>query len=196
MPEVITCTSCQRKLQVPDNLMGQDVQCPTCGGTFMARPDGPMPSRSEPAPPPPPTRALVRREERFDDDYNDDYDYERRSRRIRRRRHDYEPHRGAVVLTLGLVGLIGMFFFFPICFVGVAAWIMGNVDMAAIRSGRMDPDGESTTNAGRICGMVSAIIGITVILLFVLLFCLYFMCIAGMFGLAASAPPPRRPVGK
>ena len=36
MQEIINCPSCQRRLQVPETLMGQDVQCPTCGATFVA----------------------------------------------------------------------------------------------------------------------------------------------------------------
>jgi hypothetical protein len=37
---------------------------------------------------------------------------------------------------------------------------MGNNDLAEIRAGRMDPEGESSTNAGRICGMIATILGI------------------------------------
>ncbi len=37
MAEVVSCPSCQRKLQVPDNLVGQDVQCPSCSATFLAQ---------------------------------------------------------------------------------------------------------------------------------------------------------------
>ena len=33
MPEIITCPSCQRKLQAPESILGQDVQCPSCGAT-------------------------------------------------------------------------------------------------------------------------------------------------------------------
>jgi hypothetical protein len=33
--------------------------------------------------------------------------------------------------------------------IGIPAWIMGNTDMRKIREGTMDPEGESTTQAGR-----------------------------------------------
>ena len=36
MPLVVDCPSCQRKLRVPDELLGQRVQCPTCSTTFEA----------------------------------------------------------------------------------------------------------------------------------------------------------------
>ena len=41
---------------------------------------------------------------------------------------------------------------------GIPAWIMGNADLKEIRAGRMDPEGESQTNIGRVLGMVTCII--------------------------------------
>ncbi|MCC6419408.1 MAG: hypothetical protein IT429_14325 [Gemmataceae bacterium] len=31
MPEIISCPNCQRRLQAPEEVLGRDVQCPTCG---------------------------------------------------------------------------------------------------------------------------------------------------------------------
>ena len=60
-----------------------------------------------------------------------------------------DPHRGTLVLVLGILGLI-------VCPpVAIAAWIMGNRDLAAMDQGRMDASGRGTTNAGRIIGMVA-----------------------------------------
>jgi hypothetical protein len=36
---------------------------------------------------------------------------------------------------------------------------MGNQDLMAIRNGRMDPEGEGSTSAGRVCGIFAAVIG-------------------------------------
>jgi len=36
MPDVIPCPFCPRKLQVPAEVLGQQVQCPSCGQTFVA----------------------------------------------------------------------------------------------------------------------------------------------------------------
>lgn len=36
MPEIIRCTACNRQLQVPEDLLGQAVRCPTCQGVFTA----------------------------------------------------------------------------------------------------------------------------------------------------------------
>jgi len=162
MQEIIHCPSCQRKLQVPESLVGQDVQCPTCSATFTASMGGPAPV-APPAPPPAAAeekpyydvdREAPRRREpdrRSRDDY--DVDYDDRPRRPRRR--DLLPHRGSTVLTLGILSLV-------LCgpVLGPIAWIMGNQDMIEIRAGRMDPEGESPTNAGRICGMIATILGI------------------------------------
>ena len=53
-----------------------------------------------------------------------------------------QPHRGTLILVLGIVGLV-------CCFpVGIAAWIMGNGDLKAMAEGRMDPTGEGMTKAG------------------------------------------------
>ena len=43
---------------------------------------------------------------------------------------------------------------------GPIAWIMGQMDMNEIRSGRMNPEGEGLTNAGRICGIIATILSI------------------------------------
>ncbi|MHC4159934.1 MAG: hypothetical protein ACYSSO_12740 [Planctomycetota bacterium] len=76
------------------------------------------------------------------------------------------PHRGVVVLVLGILGLV-------VCFIcGIIAWVMGNNDLKQMAAGTMDPSGEGLTKAGKICGMIScilAIIGIVIWLLVVVL---------------------------
>jgi hypothetical protein len=41
---------------------------------------------------------------------------------------------------------------------------MGNTDLAEIRAGRMDPEGESTTNIGRILGIIGTVWVIIVVI--------------------------------
>src|SRR5438552_1150288 len=73
------------------------------------------------------------------------------------------PHRGAAVLTLGILGLC-------VCLVcGIIAWVMGNTDLRAMREGRMDRSGEGMTNAGRICGMVSVALHVVGIVIWVVI---------------------------
>jgi len=64
------------------------------------------------------------------------------------------PHRGVLILVLGILGIVCCF----IC--GIIAWVMGNNDMREIDAGRMDPTGRGLTQAGKICGMVSVILQI------------------------------------
>ncbi|MCI0465245.1 MAG: zinc-ribbon domain-containing protein [Gemmataceae bacterium] len=199
MAEIISCPSCQRKLQVPENLLGQDVQCPTCGAAFAARADqGPAPSQ---APAPPPTVAPTpapepqrwapsyppagpdrgdyppgpgpRRPPGRDYGYEDDYDdYDPYNRRPRSRR-GMAPHRGSTILTLGILSLVVLG---PI--LGPIAWVMGHQDMNEIRAGRMDPEGEGPTNAGKICGMIATILSAVG-----LAFCfLWMLVVAGTAG--------------
>jgi predicted Zn finger-like uncharacterized protein len=141
MPITINCPSCSRTLRVPDDLLGKNVKCPTCGTTFTASAEGSPPEDEEPAP------AAVRRSPPPPED-----DEERDERRPRRpRRSSLEPHRGPLVLVLGILGLV---VFQPL---GVVAWVLGNNDLKEMRAGRMDPEGESLTNAGRICGIIATI---------------------------------------
>lgn len=74
-----------------------------------------------------------------------------------------KPHRGGVVLALGILGLV-------VCFIcGIIAWVMGNNDLKEMAAGTMDMSGQGLTQAGRICGMVSVIIPIVVISLWLLI---------------------------
>lgn len=72
-----------------------------------------------------------------------------------------QPHRGTLVLVLGILSLI-------VCQpLGIAAWVMGNGDLAAMNAGTMDPTGRSTTEAGRILGIIATVLmalGVVVIL--------------------------------
>lgn len=59
-----------------------------------------------------------------------------------------KPHRGVLILVLGILGLIAC------CFCAPVAWYMGSQDMAEIDAGRMDPEGRQMTQIGMILGMV------------------------------------------
>ena len=64
-----------------------------------------------------------------------------------------KPHRGTLILVFGILGLVTG------CVpLGIVAWVMGNGDLKQIDAGAMDPTGRSTTNAGRICGMIATIL--------------------------------------
>lgn len=86
-----------------------------------------------------------------------------------------KPHRGTLILVLGILSLI---FCAPL---GVVAWIMGNADLKAMAAGTMDPAGKDTTNIGRILGIIGSVLLILGIIAFVALFVL------GLAGAAAGA---------
>ncbi len=90
-----------------------------------------------------------------------------------------QPHRGVMILVLGILGLILCFIF------GIVAWVMGNGDLKQMDAGAMDPSGRGLTQAGKICGMISVIlniIGIVVLVVFII-----FILAAGGAAAAAGA---------
>ena len=155
MQNTIPCPSCQRELRVPDQLIGKLVKCPACSTTFTA-------SLSEPSPPvDAETEQQTYRpqqepplEDVPEEPGQGEEDYEPRPLRSRRRRRFYVEHRGALILTLGILSLV----LCPLQVLGPVAWTMGNNDLAAMRSGRMDPSGEGITQAGRICGIIGTVL--------------------------------------
>jgi hypothetical protein len=160
MPEVVNCPKCERKLRIPEELLGKKVKCPTCSETFTATAAAggaaPPPPEDEPPPRPRPPRDedfqaedRPSRRPRRDEDIDRDRDDEPRPRR--RSAGSYAPHRGTLILVFGILGLVVCAIFAPV------AWIMGNTDMKEIRAGRMDPEGESMTNIGRILGIIGTI---------------------------------------
>lgn len=85
----------------------------------------------------------------------------------------HQPHRGVLILVLGILGLI-------VCApLGIASWVMGAGDLKKIKAGVMDPDGRGLTLAGMICGIVASVLlvlGLAYVLLVVVV----------MGGLAAA----------
>ena len=63
-----------------------------------------------------------------------------------------KPHRGTLILVLGILGLV-------VCGpLGIAAWVMGSGDLKEIDAGAMDPAGRGSTEAGKICGIIATIL--------------------------------------
>lgn len=97
-----------------------------------------------------------------------------------------QPHRGAVVLTLGILGLL-------LCAIlGIIAWVMGNHDLRMMAAGQMDPSGRGLTQAGKICGMIATIlmiVGFVLGLLYLIFVILIFgVLAAGAAGGGTGAP--------
>lgn len=86
------------------------------------------------------------------------------------------PHRGTVILLLGILSLVGLGIF-----TGIPAWVMGRSDLKRMDAGEMDPEGRQMTFAGMILGIVSVV-------LFVLLMSLLGSIFATVVLPGASGP--------
>jgi hypothetical protein len=139
MSQIIArCPQCNRAVKVPEDLFGQAIQCPSCNNTFLApaleSSAARAPTYSDSPGPWADTPAL--------------YTEDSRDRRVAYGK----PDRSVLILTLGILGLV-------ICGpLGIAAWVMGNTDLAAIRRGEVDRTGEGMTRAGQILGIVSTVL--------------------------------------
>ena len=90
-----------------------------------------------------------------------------------------QPHRGTLILVLGILGIM-------ICLVcGIIAWIMGNADLKEMDAGRMDPSGRGMTQAGKILGMVSCILAAVGLVLGILWIIFVFVIVGA--GVAAGS---------
>jgi hypothetical protein len=98
----------------------------------------------------------------------------------RMRRGDFKPHNGQMIMILGIIS----FFIMP-HILGPVSWIMGYLDLKKIRRGEMDPEGESQTRTGMICGMISTILHAVILVIAVVVIALIFG-VACMGAAAAS----------
>jgi hypothetical protein len=71
-----------------------------------------------------------------------------------------KPHRGTLILVLGILS-------FVLCgiFTAIPAWIMGANDLKEMDAGLMDPSGRSMTNAGRILGIIAVVLFVVIIVI-------------------------------
>jgi hypothetical protein len=63
------------------------------------------------------------------------------------------PHRGGMILVLGILGWV---FTCPVF--SLMAWAMGSSDLREMRNGRMDSSGMGLTQAGHILGMIYTVL--------------------------------------
>jgi len=90
------------------------------------------------------------------------------------------PHRGTLILVLGILGLV-------VCVIcGIIAWVMGSADLKEMDAGRMDPSGRGMTLAGKICGMISVFLVLAIMAIYILMFVI--LGAAAAAGAAGSGP--------
>jgi hypothetical protein len=66
------------------------------------------------------------------------------------------PHRGGLILALGILSFLTTFLM--VCPVlSFLAWTMGTRDLREMREGRMDPSGMGMTQAGMVLGMILSV---------------------------------------
>lgn len=83
------------------------------------------------------------------------------------------PHRGTLILVLGILGIL-------CCFVcGIVAWVLGNQDMKDMAAGTMDPTGLGMTKAGKILGIISVVLTVIYAMFYALM-------IVGMIAMPAA----------
>ena len=101
------------------------------------------------------------------------------------------PHRGTAILVLGIiglaVGLLGSFccgiFGIVGCICGIIAWVMANNDLKEMAAGTMDPTGRGLAQAGKICGIISVILAIVLLIISLL-----FIGFVGLFHFVEQQP--------
>jgi hypothetical protein len=74
------------------------------------------------------------------------------------------PHRGAMILVFGILGIV-----FCVCFAPFA-WVMGRNDLDAMNAGVMDKSGYGLTQAGWICGIIGTMLFFFQIVMMVIIF--------------------------
>jgi hypothetical protein len=176
MTTVVACPSCQRNVQVPHEMLEQLVACPECGQTFTPTQPGSFtsaPSDRSDVPewdkPPQPSGEA---DEEFASPLEDEPDDAERPKRKRAKskssstyddlmkrqlkRAKANPHRGVLILVFGIVAIVFACAPFVGLTFGILAWNWGTNDLNEMESGRMDPDGRTLSNVGRILGLVGA----------------------------------------
>jgi hypothetical protein len=173
MPETISCPKCDKKLRVPEESLGKLAQCPACQFTFTAerpsyepklppsQPVGVARIEEEQPPPPQPRRGW------FDE--------------VRRKRDEREaqqatggdlnflddesgarPHRGASVVTLGVLGIVLSCIPLLGGTLGLIATAMASSDLQDMARRRMDRSGKSITKTGQVCGVIAILLNISI----------------------------------
>jgi hypothetical protein len=156
-------------VEVKTSMDDEPTQQPSPPAGRAALPAAPSSRRPEPGPPGRPDEADPRSRDYPDDD--EDHPIRRGRYSGGYPRRDGEPHRGVLILVLGIVSLAAMFL--NGCYLlgvliglplGITAWVLGNGDLRKIKNREMDEEGLGMTQAGWICGMIGVILHSLVLL--------------------------------
>jgi hypothetical protein len=183
MPDIVRCPQCRKQVRVPDAFAGKRVKCPACPTTFTA--PGPNRAASEEVPVVPAEddwlegvraaeteereevrrparkRRPVRARRRYEDDDDDYEDEDYRFRRV-------WPHRGGLVLGLGIASLVLSVGCILGLKLGIIALIVAALDLRAMARGEMDRRGAGLTRAGMVCAIIGVSLSVLLCFLFVI----------------------------
>ena len=154
-----TCNQCSNFLSVPDEHADKKARCPSCqeinsiptstvgpaAGPGISYPDAGAEKQSDNPfeKPIAPTPAAVGSA------------YAQQMQPAQHGMHGHlRPHRGSLVLTMGILAWVCNFFLIP----GILAWVWGQSDLKKMKAGIMDPSGYGTTQAGMIIGIISTLL--------------------------------------
>jgi len=91
--------------------------------------------------------------------------------------HGNNPHRGGLILTLGILAATCNFLLIP----GIMAWVMGASDLKKMKAGYMDSDGQGITTAGMVLGIIFTLLILVPIALY-LFFAMFLIAVAIVAG--------------
>ena len=174
------CQGCEKKLRVPDEFAGRKAKCPNCQTILQV----PANSQSETVEPlevqPPIASSSSDLFAGLDSSDSSQPSYgqspspfatsnpysrpqQQRPQQPGRRRSGGAPHRGGLVLGLGIGAMVCNFCLIP----GILALIFGMADLKAMKEGRMDDEGHGLTLAGTIMGGIMTGLGALVLVFYV-----------------------------
>ena len=157
MPIEISCNNCQAILRVADEHAGKSARCPQCS-TVIPIPLTPLES--------PPNETSSSNESGYWNEKTQDVPGGSNPYATPKPTPNpyanptamgglgLQPHRGPLILTLGITSLVCFCLFFA----AIPAIIMANEDLRKMDNGIMNADGRSITTAGKVIGIVALIL--------------------------------------
>ena len=169
-----TCSGCSKTLRVPDEHLGKQARCPQCQTLNLIQPNSyPVAMSASEGISNPINQFGVAEKQPIGQN-----PYQATGASSAGRMYQM-PHRGGLILTLGIASLLCNILAVP----GITAWVMGRADLAKIRTGMIDSAGEGLTQAGMIMGIIGtcmAAVGLLFTLMyFALIFVVMIAAIAG-----------------
>lgn len=156
MSACVFCPACGGAVRLPEAHLGRLVECPRCRHRWTAEAEEPTGDRI-------PTRSWERPPPRADHHSDEPLDEDLAEALTNPPRRDWLPHRGGLVLTLGILALCLCAIPPAGILLGASAAFMGYADLAAIRRNEMEPDGRPLTLGGTIAGLVGIVLSLLIL---------------------------------